>query len=127
MAIKDLLDRIKNNKESEKNSEKEFNFESSRNLIENQLPNNSVWFDKEILSKLSMEELLDKYDLVYSWLQTHECETGTNNQKDVNGRPYDHELYEKHFKLLEYIVLEMMSPLRPVYEHLRERLEKVGL
>lgn len=59
MAIKDLLDRIKNNKESEKNSEKEFTFESSRNLIENQLPNNSVWFDKEILTKLSMEELLD--------------------------------------------------------------------
>ena len=118
MAIKELLNKIKNNKDEK---------EAEENEISYQFPNNSVWFDKEILHKLSMEELLDRYDLVYSWLQTHECETGTDNQLDINGRPYDHELYEKHFKLLEYIILEMMTPLRPTYKHLRERLERVGL
>ena len=124
MTINELLERVKNYKVE--NEKEQLDRVKEKKLIYH-LPNNSVWFDKEILPKLTMEELLDKYDLVYSWIQTHECETGTNNQLDINGRPYDHELYEKHFKLLEYIVLEMMSTLRPVYEHLRERLERVGL
>lgn len=103
MAIKELLMKAKMKQELELKSEE--NIEPTK--IENSFIYEGVLFDSKILPTLNPDELNSKYDEVYSWIQTHECETGTNNSLDINRRPYNHELYEKHFNLLNEISYEM--------------------
>ena len=115
MAIKELLKKAKMKQELELKNEEII----EPKKIENSFIYEGVLFDSKILPTLKPDELNSKYDEVYSWIQTHECETGTNNTLDINGRPYNHELYEKHFNLLNEISYEMIC--RPPYENLREK------
>lgn len=75
--------------------------------------------------ELSFTDLLEHYSQLKSWLETHECRTGTNNELDINDRPYDSEKYIKKLKELESIVCEIFS--RPVTDGLEEQLKKYGL
>lgn len=84
------------------------------------LPNSkSVNTDKDF------EELLEQYATVKSWLETHECQTGTDNKLDINDRPYDHDMYCSKLKELEDIVVEIFS--RPLEDGLKTQIEKYGL
>lgn len=68
------------------------------------------------LSKLSSKELLSLNKQLTSWLETHECQTGTDNKLDINDRPYNHELYLKKLRLYEETYVEYNS--RPLGEEL---------
>jgi len=117
MAIKDLLERIKNNKE-----ENEIEFKSIKEIdaykLNEKLEVRGVLFDPRTLSSMDSDTLNAKYDEVYSWTQTHFCQTGTDNKLDINNRPYDHDLWVEHDELLKLIAIEMLN--RPLYENLRE-------
>ena len=78
-----------------------------------------------VLGSLDYEKLLDKYACIKSWLETHECQTGTNNKLDINDRPYDHEAYCIKLKEMEEIVCEIFS--RPIEEGLQTQIRKYGL
>lgn len=73
-------------------------------------------FETVDLSKLSSKELLALNKQLTSWLETHECQTGTGNKLDINDRPYNNELYLKKLKLYEETYVEYFS--RPLGEEL---------
>lgn len=93
--------------------------------------------DKEVVSELgsvsktteirylTFQELLESYTVHKSWLETHECQTGTENKLDINDRPYDHEMYCKKLIELEDIVCEIFS--RPLTDGLELQIKKFGL
>lgn len=55
------------------------------------------------LEGLSNDELLELYGKTKHWLIEHEVESGTNNARDIHGKPYDLEQYEKKLHLLEKV------------------------
>lgn len=61
------------------------------------------------LEELSFKELMEKETYLKSWLETHECQTGTNNTLDVNGRPYDQKKYEEMLDAYETTVVEIFA------------------
>lgn len=73
-------------------------------------------FEQVALPKLSSKELLALNKQLTSWLETHECQTGTDNKLDINDRPYNHELYLKKLRLYEETCVEYFS--RPLGEEL---------
>ncbi|MBI2414380.1 hypothetical protein HYV31_00840 [candidate division WWE3 bacterium] len=73
-------------------------------------------FESVDLSTLSSKELLALNKQLTSWLETHECQTGTDNKLDINDRPYDHELYLKKLRLYEETCVAYFS--RPLGEEL---------
>lgn len=54
-------------------------------------------------SEMTSEELLNHYDKAKAWLIKHASQTGTQNLFDVNGNPYDPDMYSAALKLLEMI------------------------
>ena len=68
------------------------------------------------LLKLSSKELLGLNKQLTSWLETHECQAGTDNKLDINDRPYDQELYLKKLRLYEETYVKYFS--RPLGEEL---------
>jgi len=88
-------------------------------------PANSDFADQKGANSETFSELLCSYDALSSWLQTHECRTGTDNKLDLNDRPYDHEQYGRKLKELEEVICEIFS--RPVTDGLEEQVRKYGL
>ena len=115
MVIKELLKRVNKNKvEIEFDLIEEINGFKFNEKIENR----GVLFDPSTLSSMDSDTLNAKYDEVYSWTQTHFCQTGSDNKLDINYRPYNHDLWVEHDELLKLIAIEMLN--RPLYEKLRE-------
>ncbi|EKD99949.1 MAG: hypothetical protein ACD_22C00128G0005 [uncultured bacterium] len=83
---------------------------------ENQEIQDTTPFEPVDLSKLSSKELLALNKQLTSWLETHECQTGTDNKLDINDRPYNYELYLKKLRLYEETCVEYFS--RPLGEEL---------
>jgi hypothetical protein len=52
------------------------------------------------LKQASKEELLTRYDNGVLWLDSHYCQTGTNNTLDISGNIYDPQKYEACCKTL---------------------------
>ena len=59
------------------------------------------------LSQCTRSELTLRYKQGKVWLETHEVQPDTNNTLDINGRPYDSELYERCLVFLEKIEDEL--------------------
>lgn len=112
MAIKDLLDKIKNYKDWEECKS-----------IENKDPyfNGTLLFDPYTIQFMDGITLNEKYDVLNSVTQTHFCQTGTDNKLDIHDRPYNHELWIKHDELLTLIAIEMQK--RTNDKSLRESIQ----
>lgn len=52
---------------------------------------------------VSTDKLFAEYDRLRNWLTRHEAKTGTRNLFDVEGRPYNHTLWQEKLKQLETI------------------------
>lgn len=52
---------------------------------------------------VSADKLFADYDLLRDWLLRHEAKTGTRNLFDVEGRPYNHTLWQEKLRQLETI------------------------
>lgn len=113
MSIQELLSKVNRSDESKK---------------ENFIP---VVIKREIntniteISKIPFRELQDLYQKTKSWLETHECQSNTNNLLDVNDRPYDPIMYAQKLKEFEDIVCEIFS--RPLDDGLVEKVVQCGL
>ena len=59
------------------------------------------------LNQCTRNELTQHYNRGIIWLETHSAQPDTNNALDINGRPYDAELYEKCLRFLEKIENEL--------------------
>jgi len=122
MSVKDLI--LKVNKAQTGNSGSQTIQEVIREVdsenFENQEIQATEIFEPADLSKLSSKELLALNKQLTSWLETHECQTGTNNKLDVNDRPYNHELYLKKLRLYEETYVAYFS--RPLGEELEGAL-----
>jgi hypothetical protein len=81
--------------------------------------------DSDSLTVLPFHQLLEKYSMLKSWLETHECQSGTGNKMDVNDRPYDHGAYQTKLKELKNTVSEIF--IRPLTDGLVEQVKKYGL
>lgn len=113
MSIKDLLSKV--NRDDVANP-----------ILTSEQVTNKLDITKENkLEDLSFSELLNKYTETRSWLETHECQTGTENKLDVHDRPYELEIYCTKLKELENITCEILS--RPLTEGLEEQLRNYGL
>ena len=71
------------------------------------------------LEELHSKELSRLLGEIQSWLQTHECQTGTNNTLDVNDRPYDSAKYEEKLQELYAVTAAYFS--RPVGEEIEDK------
>ena len=132
MSIKELLAKVNKETQNEVLTTEQVKNKSFVSLMspEKQDENRIVSQDTEKLrnvkvSELSFTDLLEHYSQLRSWLETHECQTGTNNELDVNDRPYDSKQYVKKLEELENIVCEIFA--RPVTDGLEEQLKKYGL
>ena len=115
MSVKDLIEKV--NKSQIGNHSTQTIQEVVKEVSSENQP--TEIFDTVDLSKLSAKELLALNKQLTSWLETHECQTGTDNKLDINDRPYNHELYIKKLHLYEETYVAYFS--RP----LREELEGV--
>lgn len=115
MSVKDLLEKVNKAQTGNHNTQtiqevvKEVGSENSENQAVEP-------FEAIDLSKLSSKELLALNKQLTSWLETHECQTGTDNKLDINDRPYNHELYLKKLRLYEETCVEYFA--RPLGEEL---------
>lgn len=115
MSVKDLLLKVNKSQTGNHNTQtiqevvKEVDSENSENQA-------TEPFEAIDLSKLRSKELLTLNKQLTSWLETHECQTGTDNKLDINDRPYNHELYLKKLRLYEESFVEYFS--RPLGEEL---------
>jgi len=57
----------------------------------------------EYLANLTNDKVVELYDKTKNWLLKHEVKPDTNNQIDINGKPYSHKQYEIKLRLLENI------------------------
>lgn len=81
--------------------------------------------EKKDIKKLSFLDLLEYYSEVCSWLETHECQSGTDNKLDINDRPYDSKMYCEKLEEMQDIYCEIFQ--RPLTDGLVERMSKYGL
>jgi len=114
MSIKDLLSKVERTPEVRKIY-----------LTTEQVKANLHLKQVDKIEELSFTDLLNRYTRIRSWLETHECQTGTDNKLDVNDRPYNHEQYCNNLKELERVACEILS--RPLTEGLEEQLRSYGL
>jgi len=118
MSVKDLLLKVNKVQTGNHNVQmiqeviKEVDSENSRNREHRVNETNGI----ADFSKLSSGELLALNKQLTSWLETHECQSGTENKLDINDRPYDQELYLKKLRLYEETYVEYFS--RPIGEEL---------
>ena len=52
---------------------------------------------------VSADKLFAEYDRLRDWLTSHEAKTGTRNLFDVEGRPYNHTLWQEKLRQLGII------------------------
>ena len=115
MSVKDLIEKV--NKTQAGNHNVQTIQEVVKEVASENSENQAIeTFEPVDLSKLSSKELLVLNKQLKSWLETHECQTGTDNKLDINDRPYDHELYLKKLRLCEETYVAYFS--RPLGEEL---------
>ncbi len=115
MSVKDLIEKVNKSQTGNHSTQmiqdvvKEVGSENSETQF-------TESFEPVDLSKLSSKELLELSKQLTSWLETHECQTGTNNKLDINDRPYNHDIYLKKLRLYEETYVAYFS--RPLGEEL---------
>ena len=70
------------------------------------VPTNQVKTESSKASEyqtVSTDKLFAEYDRLCDWLTSHEAKTGTRNLFDVEGRPYNHTLWQEKLKQIETI------------------------
>ena len=112
MSVKDLIEKV--NKSQNGNNKPQMIQEVVKEVGSENIATETV--APVDLSKLSSKELLELNKQLTSWLETHECQTGTDNKLDINDRPYNHELYLK--KLRQYQETYVIYNSRPLGEEL---------